>query len=74
MSTDGKENDPQTAAIISAAFEVHNTLGLGFLEGVYLHALSIELALRGIEHRREVCVPVFYKEVELACKYRADLI
>ena len=35
-------------AVIGAAYEVSNTLGVGFLEKVYARALAKELALRGI--------------------------
>ena len=34
--------------IMAAVFEVHNTLGFGFLEKVYERALLIELCLRKI--------------------------
>ena len=38
-----------TAQIISAFYEVHKTLGFGFLEQVYQNALYMELQERGIE-------------------------
>lgn len=37
-----------TAQVLSAAFEVSNTLGPGFLEKVYERALLKELTLRGL--------------------------
>jgi GxxExxY protein len=36
-----------TRSIIGVAFEVHNILGVGFLEKVYRNALTEELRLRG---------------------------
>jgi GxxExxY protein len=66
--------DPQSHAVIGAAMEVHNTLGHGFLEAVYLNALCLELASRQIPFRREVPIPVYYKEVKLACGYRVDFL
>src|SRR5688500_10885846 len=66
--------DKETSAVIGAAIEVHNQLGHGFLEAVYLNALALELAIREIPYFREVPIPVFYKEAKLACGYRADLI
>jgi GxxExxY protein len=66
--------DPQTHALIGAAIEVHNQLGFGFLEAVYLNALALELMDRQIPFKREVPIPVFYKGNRLQCGYRADFI
>jgi GxxExxY protein len=66
--------DGQTYGIIGAAFEVHKTLGPGFLEAVYREALSIELAERGIPFSHEVEVPVLYKGRKLKTSYRADFV
>jgi GxxExxY protein len=62
-----------TYAIIGAGFEVHNTLGYGFLEHVYVMALEKELLDRGHRVGREVAIPVFYKGLEL-CSQRLDMI
>jgi GxxExxY protein len=76
MSADSQKTnkDPQTYAIIGAAMEVHRELGSGFLEAVYQEALAIEFETRGIPFKREVVLPVFYKERVLKCGYRADFI
>ena len=66
--------DPQTYAIIGAAMEVHRVLGCGFLEAVYQEALAMELSLRGIPFKREVIIPVMYKDSMLSVGYRADFI
>jgi GxxExxY protein len=66
--------DPQTFAILGAAFEVHKRLGPGFLEAVYQEALAIELAHCDVAFAREVLLPITYREQVLACSYRADFI
>jgi GxxExxY protein len=35
-----------TSQIIGSAFEIHNTLGHGFLEKVYRRAMQVELMIR----------------------------
>ena len=47
--------------IISAAIEVHKTLGPGFLESVYEDALCIELKHRNIPFERQVKINVQYR-------------
>ena len=70
----GQERDPQTYAVIGAAMEVHSQLGHGFLEAVYQEALAVELSSRAIPSRREVAIPVRYKETVLSCGYKADFL
>ena len=62
-----------TEKIIGAAFEVHNTLGAGFLEKVYQYALVKELKLLGYQAEPEVKIPVYYKD-ELVGDYSADIL
>jgi GxxExxY protein len=70
-------NDPRSILsreVIGAAIEVHRILGPGLLESAYARCLGRELDLRGIDHRREVEIPVEFKRVRLDCGYRADFV
>ena len=66
--------DDETHAIIGAALEVHRRLGHGFLEAMYHEARAIEFAERGVPYRREVEIPIVYRDRRLACGYRADFV
>ena len=61
-----------TEQIITAAFEVYNTLGYGFLEKVYQRAMQVELRARGLDAEIESEIRVTYKRVEVGY-YKADL-
>ncbi|GHU86701.1 hypothetical protein FACS1894153_4170 [Bacteroidia bacterium] len=56
-----EEQDNITHEVIGGAFEVHKILGNGFQEVVYQRALSIEMKMRAIEHKREFEMPLLYK-------------
>jgi GxxExxY protein len=45
--------------------EIHKVLGNGFQEVVYQRALSIEMNLRQIEHKREFEMRLCYKGVDV---------
>jgi len=62
-----------TNLIIGAAFEVHNVLGAGFLEAVYVNALAVELRHRGVPVERNVAFEVVYRGVSVG-RYVADLV
>ncbi|MCK4909183.1 MAG: GxxExxY protein [Planctomycetes bacterium] len=62
-----------TEKILGAAFEVHNTLGCGFLEKVYENALIEELRLRGVKVEAQKEIQVFYKNKKVGT-YIADLV
>lgn len=62
-----------THSVIGAFFEVYNTLGVGFLEQIYLSALTLELRERGHVVQREVSVRVRYKGAEIGSQ-RLDMI
>jgi GxxExxY protein len=63
-----------TGKIIGAAIEVHKNLGPGLLESAYEECLCYELSSLGIRYQRQVKLPVRYKEVDLDCGYRMDLV
>jgi GxxExxY protein len=63
-----------TREIIAAAIEVHRALGPGLLESAYEECLCHELHLRNVAFRRQVDLPVKYKNVHLDCGYRLDLV
>ncbi|HWE43065.1 MAG TPA: GxxExxY protein [Gemmatimonadaceae bacterium] len=66
-------HDRLTHSVIGAFFEVHNTLGFGFLEQLYIEALAIELRERGHVVDLEVSVRVSYKGIEIGWQ-RVDMI
>jgi GxxExxY protein len=56
-----RELDELAYQIIGACIEVHRELGPGLPESCYEHALTIELANRGIHCVQQPVFPVFYK-------------
>jgi GxxExxY protein len=67
------EHSEITEKIIGAAFEVHNTLGYGFLEKVYQRAMQVELRACGLDAEIESEIRAMYKGVEVGF-YKADLL
>ena len=60
-------------SVLDAAFQVHKSLGPGFVEKIYEEALCIELTARGIGFIRQKPVQVFYRE-RLVGTHRLDLL
>jgi GxxExxY protein len=73
MNADERGFDLLTEQVLSAAFEVSNTLGAGFLEKVYERALLRELGLRGVRVTAQTSLPVTYKG-RCVGEYFADLL
>jgi len=63
-----------SGVVVDAAFQVHQTLGPGLLESVYEQRLQYELANRGLDVKRQVQVPLVYKELQFDCGFRIDLL
>lgn len=73
MNADNTCLDALSEKVLSAVFEVSNTLGAGFLEKVYERALLRELSLRGIRATAEASFAVTYKGYSVGV-YFADLL
>ncbi len=71
---DAADFNDLSGKVIGAAIEVHKELGPGLLESAYEECLSHEFTLRGINHQRQVRLPVVYKGKRLDCGYVQDLI
>jgi GxxExxY protein len=63
-----------TDHIIGASIEVHRTLGPGLLESAYEACLVFELVDRGLKIEHQKPLPVVYRDVNLECGYRLDLL
>jgi GxxExxY protein len=53
---------------------VHKALGPGLLESAYEACLAFEINDRGLNVETQVPLPVIYKDVQLGCGYRLDLL
>ncbi|MDP2924390.1 MAG: GxxExxY protein, partial [Candidatus Omnitrophota bacterium] len=76
MNTDKKgeyKHKDITGKILKAAFEVHNTLGCGFLEKVYQRALIYELQQEGLKLEIQKAIRIIYKGQDIGV-YIADII
>ena len=68
------EDNDLTGVVIRAAIAVHRQLGPALEVLAYEEALSIRLTKLGIANRRQVPLPLSYKNVHLDCGYRLDLL
>jgi GxxExxY protein len=66
--------DRITHTILGGALAVHKALGPGLLESAYEACLAFELSERGLKVERQKALPVRYREVDLDCGYRIDLL
>jgi len=71
---DDSARDPMTGQVIGFAIEVHRVLGPGLLESAYEECLCHELSHNDVVFRRQVPLPVRYKDVNLDCGYRMDIV
>lgn len=60
--------------IIGFAIEVHRILGPGLLESAYEECLFYELSNSGLDVKKEIPMPLIYKEIKLDHGYRMDLL
>lgn len=60
--------------ILNAALEVHKALGPGLLESAYETCLEKELKIRGLNVKRQLGLPLVYKDETCDIGYRLDLL
>lgn len=64
----------ETFRIRGAVFEVHSTLGSGFLEAVYQECLALEFSGREIPFRSQPILALDYKGMRLRQTYSPDFV
>jgi GxxExxY protein len=69
-----KDRRQQGYDLMTAAFEVYNHIGHGFLESVYQECLERELSVRNIPFESQRELSVCYKSMPLKQTYRVDLV
>ena len=71
---DNEKLNELSGKILDAAIEVHRILGPGLLEIVYETCLCKELTLRNIAYKRQVLIPIIYKECSLNYDLKLDIL
>ena len=66
--------DELSNKVLGCALEVHRQLGPGLLESAYEQCLAYELKRANIPFRVQVELPIEYKQIQLDCGYRMDLL
>jgi len=60
--------------IVDAAITMHRELGPGLLESVYEVVLAYELEQRGLSVKRQMPIPIRYKDMTFDEAFRADIV
>ncbi len=63
-----------TEKITGCAIEEHKELGPGLFESAYEECLFYELINPGLDVKRQLALPLVYKEIKLDSGYRLDLL
>ena len=63
-----------TEQVIGCAINVHKPLGPGLLESVYEECLCFELAEAGLPFKRQIALPIVYRDKVLDGGFRADIV
>ena len=60
--------------IIGAAIDVHKELGPGLREATYEECLCYELGKRNVDYKRNIAIPIRYKDVIIPEGYQINLL
>jgi len=69
----GLRHKELTETIIGVFYEVYNELGHGFLESVYENAFEAALTSKGLDVRRQIEVPVWFRGKKVG-NFVADML
>lgn len=69
----GYVDDPLTKKIIGACYEVHNELGPGFVEKIYLNALKVAFKKASIDYLSQKEFSIMF-DSEKVGRFRVDLL
>lgn len=61
-------------SVLDCSFKVHSALGPGLLENAYVECLYYELEQSGYRVKKQIPLPLIYKDVKLEAGYRLDLL
>jgi len=75
MNTDGNDlkHHEITRSVIGSFYQVYKELGQGFLEAVYVEALSLALRAEGLSVSREMPIKVYFRGHVIG-RFRADVV
>jgi GxxExxY protein len=75
MSVEGRivKHRDLTERIIGVFFEVYKEMGHGFLESVYENAIALELVANNLEVKRQISVPVWFRDQKVG-NFVADML
>ena len=62
-----------TGKIIGIFYGVYNELGYGFLESIYESSLEIALGETGLRVKRQILIPVWFRDHKVG-EFRADML
>jgi GxxExxY protein len=60
--------------VLDCSFKVHTELGPGLLESAYEECVYYELLQSGLQVKKQIPLPLVYKEIKLEAGYRVDLL
>lgn len=60
--------------VVDASINVHRELGPGLLESVYEIVLFHELSIRYLQVKRQVSIPIFYRDIKFNEGFKADIV
>jgi len=61
-------------AVVGIMFDVFNCLGSGLKENIYEKAIAVAFQKKGIQYRRQVYCPIFYKGEKVAYRFLDFLV